>query len=156
MKYIAWICSVLLVSATTVVAGPKVSEQINHYTIKGDSAIGLRAQMSTKGPQGYWGYSEWWVEWDASCNVSVTVTITMPKLSANSGASDELKADFQRMYDNLLIHERQHGQHGISAAEDILAAGCRNTDPIFAKWNKADRDFDLRTDHGRNEGVVLR
>ncbi|MEO0342584.1 MAG: DUF922 domain-containing protein [Pseudomonadota bacterium] len=147
---------ILLLLGSPAVAGPHVSETIKHYTIKGNTAVGLKAQMSSKGPDGFWGYAKWWVEWDGNCNVSVDVTITLPKLSANSGASSALKADFEKMYEALLAHERQHGQHGISAAKEVEAAGCNNTDPIFAKWRKADKDFDQRTQHGKTEGVVLR
>ncbi|MEM9716211.1 MAG: DUF922 domain-containing protein [Pseudomonadota bacterium] len=156
MRGFVGIFGIVLMLAGPALADPKVSETIKHYTIKGDTAVGLKAQMAQKGPDGFWGYSNWWVSWDGLCNVKVDITITMPKLAKNSGAPDALKEEFDRMYGVLLAHERQHGQHGIEAAKEVMAANCENTDPIFAKWQKADRDYDRRTKHGKTEGVVLR
>jgi len=135
---------------------PKVTETITYYEISGDTAAELRAQMKTKGPNGYWGYSRWYVRWSGSCKLSVTVDITMPKLKNPENVPAGLVQKFDKMYAALLTHEKNHGQHGISAAEEIEANRCKNGNAIIDKWAAEDVTYDKRTNHGETEGVVLR
>ncbi len=134
-------------------AKPKVKETLKHYSISGNSALEFQSQMRKKGLKGFWGYTEWYVKWTGGCRVSVAVTITMPKLKNPSKAPKDVRQSFDKMYKALLKHERNHGRNGIRAATDIEKAKCKKTDPIFAKYNKADKDYDRKTKHGLTEGV---
>ncbi len=141
--------------STPVQAKPTIKETVKHYKISGKSLNKLKSQMRRYGPKGFWGYAQWFVEWTADCRVSVTVTITMPKLRNPSKTPAHVRKEFDEMYVALLAHERNHGKNGIRAAQEVEQAKCRNTDPIFAKYNKADKDYDRRTKHGFTEGVKL-
>jgi len=79
----------------------------------------------------------------------------MPKLKVTDKTPRNLQEKFDKMYAALLRHEENHGKYGIAAATEIEAAACSNTDAIFTKYNKADRDYDKRTNHGAKEGVIL-
>ncbi|MCO4824148.1 MAG: DUF922 domain-containing protein [Amylibacter sp.] len=154
MRYFS-ILFLTCVMATSLNDKPKVKENLKHYTITGDSVNALKSQMKKKGPKGFWGYTEWYVKWTGSCKVSVNVTITMPKLKESSKTPKEVRKEFDEMYAALLKHERNHGKNGIKAAQAVEKANCENTDPIFKKYNKADKSYDLKTKHGRTEGVKL-
>ncbi len=141
--------------STPSLAKPRVKENLKHYTISGDTIAALKSQMKKKGPKGFWGYTTWYVKWSGSCKVNVTIDITMPKLKNPSKVPTNVRKEFDEMYAALLMHERNHGKHGILAAQAIEKAKCKNTDPIFEKYLKADKTYDLRTKHGRTEGVKL-
>ncbi|PLS19919.1 DUF922 domain-containing protein [Neptunicoccus cionae] len=134
-------------------AGPKVKEGIRHYSISGNTVEELKASMKKNGPRGYWGYTEWYVKWSGSCKVSVDVKYTMPKLASPKKVPADVKAKFDRMYANLLAHEKNHGKNGISAAQQIEAANCVNGDAILKKHNALDVAYDKKTKHGLREGV---
>ncbi|MEM7241987.1 MAG: DUF922 domain-containing protein [Pseudomonadota bacterium] len=155
------LCAVLALGliasmSDTAFAKPKISEKTKFYKIAGTTPAALLAEMNAKGPQGFWGYSSWYVRWTGGCKVSVEVTYTMPKLKSKTGMSGELIKEFDRFYAALWAHEKTHGGHGISAAEEIERAGCKNGNAIIKKWNAEDAKFDKRTDHGKKEGVYLR
>lgn len=142
-------------SSQPVNGKPRVREIVKYYNIQGVSAAQLKAQMKRKGPKGFWAYTQWWVNWSGSCQLSVKLTYTFPKWVNNSKAPKSLRASWKRMIKKLWIHERGHGQNGINAAREIEKARCSNPMKIIRKYNSQDKKFDLRTRHGRAQGVKL-
>ncbi|WP_417728553.1 DUF922 domain-containing protein [Roseovarius sp.] len=136
-------------------AKPKVTETIKTYAVSATSLKGLLSEMDKKGPKGHWGYTDWYVKWTGDCKLSVTVDITVPKHKNPAKMPADLRQKFDAMVAALTAHERQHGRHGIEAAEEIERAGCAGGDGIIKKYNAKDIKFDKTTDHGRTEGVVL-
>ena len=144
-----------LVAATPAVAAPQMTESLIHYPVSGDNLGELRREMEQNGPNGFWGYTRWWIEWSKRCEVTLTTTITMPRLEQPERLSARDLVIWQRMEAALYAHERLHAAHGIAAAREIHQAGCRNARAIINKWARQDRILDRTTRHGRTQGVRL-
>lgn len=151
------ICLIILtlVAAAPAVAAPKMTEQLIHYPVSGSNLGELRREMGQNGPNGFWGYTRWWVQWSQRCEVTLSITITMPRLEQPERLSQRDLGIWQRMEAALLAHERQHAGHGIAAAREIHEAGCRNARGIINKWARQDRILDRTTRNGRTQGVRL-
>jgi len=142
-------------SAAADIFDGQVTEDIQYYDVSATTAWGLRKEMQRKGPKGYWGYARWWVSWTADCDVTVKQTIHMPRHRNPEKLSPELRERWDSMLGALLRHERQHARHGELAAQQIAAANCVGAYEIIDRWAAQDKAYDLRTDHGRKEGVTL-
>lgn len=136
-------------------AKPSVKEKWAGYRVDATTANQILAQMNQRGPNGYWAYTSWYVRWTGNCQVSVEINYTMPKHVNEAALPANLRARWEAMVNALVAHERKHGQHGINAANEIAAAGCKNGDAIIRKWANADKVLDQRTTHGKTEGVVF-
>lgn len=147
--------ALILGSGESATAAPRISEVMEYYTVNGTSARALRNEMSRKGPRRFWAYTRWEVRWSAACQVSVRVVYTMPRHENLDALSPQLRRSLIRMFERLEAHERLHGANGINAAREIKDANCRKARKIIRKYNRADRELDRRTDHGRKQGVVL-
>lgn len=137
-------------------AQPKTKVVEKFYTVTGKTGRELKAQMKRNGPKGYWAYTEWYVEWTADCKVSIAITYTMPKLANRAQVPQPVRDRWDKMVVALKKHEEGHGKNGKSAAAEIAAAKCAGTGNILKKWNRADVQYDAKTDHGFTEGVVLK
>ena len=113
--------AIALSAPSFTIAKPTVKVSTEYYEIDGRTRDELREEMRTKGPNGYFGWTNWYIRWTGGCDVSVEVTYTMPKLKSPDGISAKLKESFDTFYDALLMHEENHGSHGISAANEIKA-----------------------------------
>lgn len=140
---------------TPAQTGTQVTEQVQHYTVTATTRNALIQELRAKGPQGYWGRTVWTVDWSASCDVRVDVTYILPKHSDISGLPAPLRQEFTRALARLTAHEKQHGQHGIQAAEALERAQCQNAEQILRQFQQMDRDYDRRTRHGVLEGATL-
>ena len=159
MKRLATIvaaCAAVAAAPGLSAAKPKVVVKTKYYSIVGSTSRELKNQMRRKGPGGYWAYTGWYVNWSGSCQVTVTISYEYPKWKNHGQAPAALRAKWDSMISALEGHERQHGQHGVNAANEIDRTGCAG-DPkaITNKWANQDKVFDARTDHGRKQGVVL-
>ena len=146
----------LLMTTPAVVAKPKVSTKTKTYIVDATTLAGLRKQLNQKGPHGHWAYTEWYVRWTGSCKLSVEITYTLPKHKNPGKLDPDVRKRWKAMVRALTKHEHNHGDHGIRAAREIEKAKCANGDAIIKKWNGQDKAYDLRTNHGKTEGVVLR
>ncbi|MCY4333520.1 MAG: DUF922 domain-containing protein [Litoreibacter sp.] len=138
-----------------VLAAPEVIIKNRTYKVDAVTAKSLVAQLKRRGPDGFWAYTRWRINWTRDCEVRVRVTYTMPVHSDPKAMPATLRKDWERMITALRLHEEQHGAHGIAAAREIKQAGCKNTRPIVRKYNRADKEFDRRTKHGAKTGVTL-
>jgi len=145
-----------LFAASSASAQVRETENTRYYAVRGQSVSALLAEMAAKGPDGFWAYSNWYVNWSGSCDVTLEIIYTLPRWDDRAAASAELRGRWDRMITALVAHERQHAEHGRRAAHEIAADGCEN-DPsgIVDKWAAEDRAYDQRTEHGWSEGVVF-
>lgn len=151
----AVVLAAMVACPTPGMAKPKVTQMVRHYTVSATTIAGLKQEMRQRGPNGFWAFTEWYVRWTGSCRLSVEVTYTMPK-HANPGAMPAaVRQKWDAMLRALTAHEENHGRHGIMAAQEIEADGCRNGDAIIRKYNARDKNYDKKTRHGMTEGVVL-
>lgn len=125
------------------------------YDVSGLSADTLKAQIKDGGPNGYIGHTKWHVKWNWLCHVSLHTVFTMPR-HVNI---DKLSARDQDMWNslifNLWLHERAHQNNGRQAAKTISHQRCFFTDTALARWQLQDKLYDIITQHGKTEGVVL-
>lgn len=104
-----------------------------YYNITGSTAKELKKNMKLKGPNGYWAYARWYVNWSGNCQVDVTINYTMPRWQNRTSVPKKLQNSWDKMIANLKIHEEVHGSHGIKAANAIVASKCQNAYEIMGK-----------------------
>jgi len=152
------------------------------YPVRGDTVAELEA--GTKHIKGKWAaYTKWvtnWVYWTGeaddgdSCDVvsgetSVEVVMTMPKWKTPKGVAPAVVAEWERIYENLRVHELGHvtiALQGADAIDDRLDRGfsavtCKKVGRvaddkakrIFKRHAKASQRYDKETGHGRTQGT---
>lgn len=120
-----------------------------------------------------WDYR--WIESSSFCrinriNVSIEVEYLLPQLQ-NPEALDSLLLDRWNDYSQALFkHEQRHKDFGIQAAHElenellsIQQMPCpqlhhmvsKKADTILKKYDDLDLEYDRKTRHGINEGIVL-
>ncbi len=149
--------SVFLVTLPTVAqASMTTKTQTIHYDIKGKTTQQLKAQMWNKGPNGYWAYVNWYVNWKTrSCRVSLKIKYTYPRWVNINQAPKSTQRKWRRMISALKKHEKGHARHGVEAAREINRNNCRNPQATIDKWAAQDKIYDQRTKHGLIQGVRL-
>lgn len=147
--------AIMLISVSgTSYSAPSVSVSTKYYKISGSNVEQLKTQMKQHGPKSFWAYSDWYVRWNDSCQISVSIKYTYPRWTNRDNAPVALRRRWDRMMKNLRHHEKVHGKHGILAAREIEKARCReNSDGIIRKWAKLDKTYDRLTNHGEKLGV---
>jgi predicted secreted Zn-dependent protease len=146
----------LSVGATAADAKPKIKVVNKTYSVNATTAQDLIQQMDARGPKGFWAYTDWYVKWTGGCDLSVSITYTMPKHKNEAKLDPELRKSWQSFVTALRKHEELHGAHGIQAAQEIEKSKCADGDSVIRKWSEQDKVLDQRTDHGKKDGVVLK
>lgn len=134
---------------------PSVRVIKKYYNVQGVTSKQLIAEMKRKGPKGFWAYAKWWVSWRGNCRISLKVTYTFPRWVNKDQAPKHLRTSWNQMIKQLWKHERGHGRHGVNAAHEIEKSRCSDPKKIITKWAAQDKSYDLRTRHGRTQGVRL-
>lgn len=124
----------------------------------------------------YWkvDWDFWWNESGGSYHIEkvatqVKVKYVLPRLQGSDSRSEVLEQKWQTFQDSLLRHENGHRALAVRAAEEIeeaiLSMGERPTseqleqdanqlgESIIRKYNRLDKAYDRRTNHGVTEGV---
>lgn len=121
-------------TVTTQTSGVSVSFKVQYYGISGNTADGLRSQMSSKGPSGYDGYTNWNVRWSypvessgtayvtGPLTVVVDVEETLPEWTPAAGAPADLVAKWNAYIAALKLHEDGHKDIGIEAGNAVMNA----------------------------------
>ncbi|WP_263387347.1 DUF922 domain-containing Zn-dependent protease [Ruegeria marisflavi] len=146
----------VMLGATMVEAKPKISVVEKTYTVDATTARAMVQQMGQRGPNGYWAYTDWYVNWTGSCDLSVKITYTMPKHKNEAKLDPAVRENWKTFLAVLRKHEEKHGAHGIQAAQEIEQTKCADGQAVIKKWSNQDKVLDKRTDHGKKEGVVLK
>ncbi len=156
------------------------------YNIEGQTSQQLRKQMQERGPIDLYGVRRfgecrWKVWWDwpdqnklLHVKVYARATLTFPKWEESDGSESsdpELRKKWENFLTRMRAHERQHLHHLIkllpNVRDQINAAALTNpaltrkqankiAQTVLRKIRQLDRDYDLRTQNGKLEGVVLR
>lgn len=163
-----------------------ITEIVQTYEVSGDTPQAVRADMNNKRPTDQFGqrfdaYTGWRVNWRMTydetpercavkdADVTVTLTITVPQLSAD--APEAVRARFDAYRTALLVHERGHADTGRDAGSEI-AAGIIRLPPqstceamgkavrdfgaeIIKQGNQRDLDLDRDTRHGATQGAIF-
>ena len=161
-------------TAYYTVAG-KTPQQIRRsIEIRGPKGDGGRAFHASTRWKVEWAYR--WIESNRRCKlnqpqVSLKINMLLPKLATNVQLSAERQAEWDRYAQALLEHEQQHRDYAIAAARELQSAlqtlngwhPCGQledqvndkADRVLDKYERLEREFDQRTDHGAKDGVVL-
>jgi predicted secreted Zn-dependent protease len=175
-------------AATVTRADPIVTQTLYFYDVAGVTAQELRTELNRHGPfdqQGrrFDGFTRWWVRWRytykavpegcaiADVSTSADVGITLPRLSADAAAPDDVKQKFADYVAKLRIHEDGHAKHAIDIAGRIEAAiaalppeatcdrlgqvANERGHALVREANQQDLDYDASTEHGRTQGVIF-
>ena len=120
-----------------------------------------------------WNYQ--WVTSRKNCGltrieVHAEVSYLMPKISDDAQLSERMKQQWDIYFAALFSHEQQHKDFAVAAAKELdqkLSAltilPCAEldqrisdlSDQVLGKYQKLELEFDLRTEHGIKQGVVL-
>ncbi len=136
-------------------AKPSVSTKTYYYDVSGGSAADIRQDLRENGPNGYWAYTNWYVSWTGSCQITVEIDITLPRLVDRERLPKSYLVAWDNMIRVLTEHENQHAQHGINAANEIEDSDCRRAYAIIDHWAEQDRILDRETQNGNLQGVEL-
>ncbi|MGB8814025.1 MAG: DUF922 domain-containing protein [Paracoccaceae bacterium] len=129
---------------------------VTTYTVDGETLGDIETQMTAEGPQGFWAYTTWTVNWNDACETTVNAAITLPELAEDTALSDADAEEFARMRAALEAHELQHVEIGLAYAAETEAQGCPTAfEPILDTFLADERAFDAETEHGRTQGVYL-
>ena len=145
----------LIFAAPLAGAAPKISESVKYYAVTGSTLGELRRDMARRAPNGFWGFTRWWITWTRNCAVNLEITITMPRLDPVAQLSAQDRRIWDAMIDALYRHEQLHAEHGRRAAAEIHQTNCSNPRRVIRNWAQRDRILDRETRHGATQGVAL-
>lgn len=130
----------------------------------------------------YHAHTEWdikwsyrWIESSSICrltqiDVSIDIGYLLPQLSTIDQLDAATRQSWDHFYQALLKHEQHHKDFGIKAAHELEQTlldeqpqpcfGMQNklsdlAQKVVDKYDAMEKAFDLRTNHGINDGVVL-
>lgn len=143
----------------------------------------LKRSPIKKNGRTFKGHTHWKVNWHfkwqrrngicriTKVNTTLSVTYTMPRIAEGYRVTQPVRRSFNSYFASLLKHEKNHMKSGLYAARDIeyallnlgAFASCEQLDAtanatgkrIIQQYNKRDREYDKKTDHGRTEGVNI-
>jgi predicted secreted Zn-dependent protease len=137
--------------------------------------------MNRLGPGSQDAYTKWHVDWRYrysslgtacridSLSVAVDVVFTLPRWNHPSGASGDLKAEWNRYVRALLVHENGHKRLAERAGQRIfrrltgLTAPCESIQDsanqaarsILAQQREREDLYDETTNHGASQGAAF-
>ena len=147
---------------------------IVYYKINGSTETDLAKEIQSKGPEGYAGYTNWYIRWGwpgfdrEECDltkawITAKVSLTMPSWVPPADAPEDLIQNWNRFSQALNVHEQGHVNNVVKALP-LLQKAIQNSDCITAdsaanqvldKLRGWDVQFDDKTDHGRTQGAVF-
>ncbi len=148
--------------------------KILYYQIRGSTETDLAKEIQSKGPNGYAGYTNWYIRWGwpgfghEECDLSkawitAKVSVTLPEWNPPAGVSTDLINNWMEFSQALYRHEMGHVgnitgslpriQKAIQSSDCITADSAANA--VLDKMRGWDVQYDDRTDHGRTEGAIF-
>jgi predicted secreted Zn-dependent protease len=125
------------------------------YVVDGRTLSGVADDMAANGPQGFWAYTTWYVNWSADCQITIDGSIILPELADPNGLSAYDEDVFAAMLEALDAHEQGHIDFARGFAEEVAAANCDVPDGAIDPWLERERAYDVETRHGETQGVTL-
>lgn len=147
---------------------------IVYYKINGSTETDLAKEIQSKGPEGYAGYTNWYIRWGwpgfdrEECDltkawITAKVSLTMPSWVPPADAPEDLIQNWYRFSQALNVHEQGHVNNVVKALpllqKAIQSSDCITADSaanqVLDKLRGWDVQFDDKTDHGRTQGAVF-
>ncbi len=159
----------------------------NYYNVTGATLFDVHASLNAARP---WrdkaslnAYTEWHVNWRfqlrqtsrgcrcSSLQTTTTIKMTMPRWTAPTNASEELRQTWKRYIDALGTHEAGHARIALAAAGEMHKR-IKDLDPepecsdaekkirqtvqeVLDDFGDRDKIYDQRTRHGITQGAFL-
>lgn len=179
--------TILLVASTawTALGQNSVRQTTNYYPVTGATLPEIRRSMNENRPwkdrQSIDGLTTWRVDWRFTVSPSAngcychtfttttTIAITLPRWTAPTNASEQVKAAWTRYYSALARHEAGHAQLGHGAAAELqrksrdfgtrpdceslkssITAACEQ---VVQDFRRRDKEYDERTRNGARDGA---
>lgn len=142
-----------LMNSPNAVIAQDVNEEfkIDYYPISGSKIPELRRQL----PSGKWGSTRWNLKHSSDCQITVRITVTLPKLIDASQLQPNDHKKYQVMYKALEKHEMDHVAIIRKAVRELDQNNCQNANAIKASMRKSHKKYDTQTIHGWRQGVRL-
>lgn len=153
---IVLLSSTLYVYLVGVGRDVSISEKTLYYDLDALTYEDMLDQISARGPKGHAAITEWNVSWDWKCMVSLDVEFTYPRHVKIEQLTAPQKRNWEKFLAKLRLHENMHKYDGVRAAQEVAENWCFGAKYIVKYWVSQSIILDLRTDHGRTDGVVLR
>lgn len=167
---------------------PSITVDYRYYAVGGSTPQALRSQLNQLSPvvedgQRFDGKTYWYVRWFYNyankgnrCRItqaksSVEVVFTLPQWQQPTNAPRSLADKWQRYMSALQLHEDGHKDHGIAAAQEVLAvmknlpdySSCSELETaanaagksVIQRYNQKDIEYDRVTQHGATQGAVF-
>ena len=174
--------------AATSTLQPSITVDYRYYAVGGSTPQAMRSQLNQVSPvvedgQRFDGKTYWYVRWSYyyankgnRCRItqaksSVEVEFTLPQWQQPTNAPRSLVNQWQRYMSALQLHEDGHKDHGIAAAQEVLAAiknlpdypSCPELETaanaagksIIQRYNQKDIEYDRVTQHGATQGAIF-
>ena len=152
----------------------------NFYPVTGADFRDIRRSMETTRPwpEPFDGDTRWTLTWKfnfhetavgctlASFSTTTIITTTLPRWTPPPDVRPETKERWTRYYTNLLAHETGHARLALAAAAEVRqrlgeASAQANCDQlrtllndranrVVENYRAREKEYDRRTDHGRN------
>ena len=177
LRCYAWVIASACAWALPAHAALEITDQVEYYDIQGSTALELRYDMNTKGPQaasGYRvdGYTRWHANWryrntGSSCAIesvrtTITVRMTLPRWQNERSADLATQQEWARFLAALERHEDGHRRNGVAVGDEIdrrvaslpPAATCAALGAIADELGKriVQRYTQLDADYARDTG----
>jgi predicted secreted Zn-dependent protease len=151
---------------------------VTHYDVQGRDRDSLSRSIRARGPKGFHGFASWNIGYEyttkpnrdgcefATVLIKVSGEILMPRLVDEASAPLPMQQQWSENYAALKRHEDGHIQHGRELAllvnERLMGLGAVPCDRVrelaqseferlYENLKSRDRDYDVRTNHGRNQ-----
>jgi predicted secreted Zn-dependent protease len=163
-----------------------MDEVVQYYEVSGDTVDAVRADIDAKRVKvhtegNFDAYTRWRINWRVTndqtggrCTVkeafvTVTLTITMPRLAPDAPA--KVRQRWDTYWSNLMDHETMHADNGRDVGRDVSQglirlpseADCATLNKrvnefaqgIVKRGNQNDLDIDRTTRHGATQGAIF-
>jgi len=178
---------ILLLLSFNIIAETVESVEYKYYEISPRSPQEIKPELMRRTPiragsGSFNGHTDWYINWQFQsapgpngCQITNTLTNvhvihTLPALSEH--VTDKQTIDvFNKFNSALTQHEKNHGDHGLSAAREMDKVfseiqpqpNCRSFarivndigNAIVQKYTQKDNEYDRLTNNGATEGAVI-
>ena len=178
---------VLFLLSFTAAAEAIESVEYKYYEISPRTPHEIKHELMRRSPiragsGSYNGHTDWYIDWNyrtapdpygcqlTDIQTKVHVVHTLPVLSEHV-TDEQIIEVFNKFNTALTQHEKNHGDHGLSAAREMDKVfreippqqNCRSLarlvddtgNAIVQKYTQMDNDYDRTTNNGETEGAVI-
>lgn len=173
-----------ILSTSPAWAGVETTSRVQQYEVTGTTAKEVRASINkerVKFKMGqHDGITQYNINWKykytqdgdkcrmTDLDVKCEIVIHMPRWTGHSQVDSELKSQWDKYYDGLMLHEQGHADRAIAAAHQVekvileaTASNCRLLpnvakiagQKVLTQLSRDQQEYDRVTKHGQAQGA---